>query len=507
MSLPRWMEPLLDAELMRETDRWAIDEKKIPSLELMERAGEGLARVTAEVAPAGRIAIVCGKGNNGGDGLVAARHLREAGRDVEVLLLWPPQWLTEDAREMCKRLTGDAPIAYEAERLDKAHVIVDALLGTGFTGAPRDPIKGVIEAVNAHSRARVIAADTPSGVNGSTGEVQGEAIRATATATFHRAKPGLWIHPGKAHAGDVHLIDIGIPRSGAPGDPATGLIGDGVLRGYPRRSSDSSKFESGVVFVIGGSAGLTGAPSLTAAGAIRAGAGYVTLGAPRSLELAISTRAPVETMITALPEDDGGLSAEALEPALKAMSRCHAAVLGPGLGQRQGTKNLVLNMVERIDVPLVLDADGLNALEGVFPEDLPGRRWPTVLTPHEGELGRLLGVPSKTVKASRLEHARKAAAEAKAYVVLKGDDTLVVAPNGRAAISRGNAPALATAGTGDVLSGVIAAMLARGLPPAQAACAGVWVHCRAGRLAGERVGIDGAIASDVVASLPAALNE
>jgi NAD(P)H-hydrate epimerase len=262
-----------------------------------------------------------------------------------------------------------------------------------------------------------------------------------------------------------------------------------------------------VVFVIGGSAGLTGAPSLAAAAAIRAGAGYVTLGTPRSLELAISTRAPVETMITALPEDDGGLSAEALEPALKAMSRCHAAVLGPGLGQRQGTKNLVLHMVERIDVPLVLDADGLNAHEGVFPEDLPSRRWPTILTPHEGELGRLLGVPSKEVKAKRLEHARRAAAEAKAYVVLKGDDTLVVAPNGRAAISRGNAPALATAGTGDVLSGVIAAMLARGLPPAQAACAGVWLHCMAGRRAGEEVGVDGAIASDVIAALPRALSE
>jgi NAD(P)H-hydrate epimerase len=506
MSLPRWMEPLLDAELMRETDRWAIEDKKVPSLELMERAGEGLARVIAEVAPAGRISVVCGKGNNGGDGLVAARLLRGAGREVDVLLLWPPQWMTKDAKEMCKRLTGDAPAAYEADRLDRTHAIVDALLGTGFQGAPRDPIKAVIAAINLHSKARVIAADVPSGVNGTTGEVEGEAIRATATAAFHRGKPGLWIHPGKAHAGAVHVIDIGIPR-GAPGEATTGLIGDGVMRGYPRRAAASTKFESGVVFVIGGSSGLTGAPALTAGAAIRAGAGYVTLAAPRSLEAVFAARAPVETMLTGLPEEDGALSAEALEPALKAMRRCHAAVLGPGLGRRETTVRLVLEMIERIDVPLVIDADGLNALEGVFPEDIPSRRWPTVLTPHEGELGRMLEVASAEVKKRRLHHARAAAAKAKAFVVLKGDDTMVVAPNGRAAISTGNAPALATAGTGDVLSGIIAAMLARGLPPAQAACAGVHLHRRAGQLAAERIGADGVIASDVIAAVPVALNE
>ena len=506
MSFPRWMEPLLDAELMRATDRWAIEEKKVPSLELMERAGEGLAAVIAQVVPAGRISVVCGKGNNGGDGLVAARLLRAAGREVEVLLLWPPQWLTEDSREMCKRLPGDAPVAYEADRLDRAHGIVDALLGTGFAGAPRDPIKGVIAAINAQSRARLVAADVPSGVNGTTGEVEGEAIRATATAAFHRGKPGLWIHPGKACAGEVHVIDIGIPR-GAPGEASFGLIGDGVMRGYPRRGAASTKFQSGVVFVIGGSRGLTGAPSLAAGAAIRAGAGYVTLGAPASLEMAFSARAPVETMLTGLPEDDGALSAHALDPALKAMQRCHAAVLGPGLGRAGGTVTFVRDMIERVDVPLVIDADGLNALEDVFPEGIPGRRWPTVLTPHEGELGRMLGVKSAEIQKRRLHFARAAAAQAKAFVVLKGDDTLVVSPTGRAAISRGNAPALATAGTGDVLSGVIAAMLARGLPPAQAACAGVWLHNRAGQLAAERIGADGVIASDVIGSLPQALRE
>jgi ADP-dependent NAD(P)H-hydrate dehydratase / NAD(P)H-hydrate epimerase len=212
-------------------------------------------------------------------------------------------------------------------------------------------------------------------------------------------------------------------------------------------------------------------------------------------------------MLAGLPEEDGGLSAEALEPALKAMQRCHAAVVGPGLGKAKGAVTLVRDLIQRVDVPLVLDADGLNALEGAFPGDLPGRRWPTVLTPHDGELARLLGVESKDVRRRRLHHARAAAEQAGAFVVLKGDDTMVVAKDGRAAISPGNAPALATAGTGDVLAGVIAAMLARGLPEAQAACAGVHLHRRAGQLAGERIGVDGVIASDVIACLPAALAE
>ena len=503
MSLPRWLDPLLDAEQMRETDSWAIETREIPSLDLMERAGEGLADAVTRHAPAGRVAVVCGKGNNGGDGLVAARLLRQAGRQVDVLLVWPGEWLQGDAKTMLERLGGDKPLEFDAAHLKGANVIVDAVLGTGFEGAPRKPVDKVIAAINA-AKARVIAADMPSGVNATNGEVEGEAVSAMATATFHRGKPGLWISPGKAHSGIVEVVDIGIPR-GAPAKAEAGVINGGVLREMPRRGSDSTKFSSGNVFILGGASGLTGAPSMAALAAMRAGAGYVTVGAPAGLELSFTVRL-LEAMMVGLPETDGALSPEAVGPALKAIGRADAVVLGPGMSKAKGARGFALEMFERVDVPLVIDADGLNALDGVFPEDLPQRRWPTVLTPHAGELGRLLGVKSAEIGEHRLAMARDAAAKAKAFVVLKGDDTLIVSPTGRVAISRGGAPALATAGTGDVLAGVIGAMLGKGLPPAHAACAGVYAHVRAGQIAAGPHGADGVIASDVIQALPAALS-
>lgn len=502
-ALPDWLDPLPDAELMRATDAWAIDAHQVDSLDLMERAGEGLARLTEEQAGEGRIAVVCGKGNNGGDGLVAARLLRDSGHEVDVLCVAPPEDFAGDAKRNLDRLPGGGPSAFTAEALDGAAIVVDALLGTGFAGEPREPVAGAIAAINA-SAAPVVAADVPSGVDASTGEIAGEAVRARATATFHAPKPGLWINPGKTRAGAVRRVEIGIPL-GAPGEPSVGLIAPAVLDRVPRRQAGSTKFTEGAVVVCGGSTGLTGAPSLASEAAARAGAGYVTACVPRSLNQIFEMRL-LEAMTRPLDDDGGDLLPTAADAVLEAAQRGDVLVLGCGIGRSDSAQGLARDVAARAELPLVLDADGLNAHAGRLP-DLAARRAPTVLTPHAGELGRLLGIESAAVEARRLHHARAAAQAAAAIVVLKGDDTLVAESGGRVAVSRGESAGLATAGTGDVLSGVIGAMLAKGVDPFTAACAGVALHAAAGRRAAELRGADGLIARDVIEALPRELAE
>ncbi len=503
MSLPDWVEPLPDASEQRALDSWAIKKLGILGLELMERAGTGLADVVDELAPDGPVAVVCGTGNNGGDGFVAARVLRERGRDVRVLTLGPVDDLGGDARTSAVRLPGASSERFEPAALEGACAIVDAILGTGFSGQPRDQAAAAIAAINAAAGgAFVVACDMPSGVDGSTGEIVGVAVQADATATFHAAKPGLWIAPGKAHAGEVRVIDIGIPAEG-PADPSVGLIDDPVTNGIPRRGRDSNKFAAGAALVCGGSLGLTGAPCMASEAAMRAGAGYVTAMIPRSLNLIFEARL-LEVMTVPLPDDDGSLAPAGAEEVLARCARADSLVLGPGFGGNGRAPELARTLAAAAPVPLLLDADGLNAHAGML-ESLAARPAATVLTPHAGELARLLGTDSAAIDARRLHSARRAAAAARAVVVLKGDDTLVAEPEGRVAISRGGAPALATAGTGDVLSGVIGAYLAKRMDPFHAACAGVFVHACAGRLAARGVGLEGVIASDVIAALPRAL--
>jgi hydroxyethylthiazole kinase-like uncharacterized protein yjeF len=497
-----WLTPLPDAEQQRATDGWAIDTLGIPSERLMERAGRGLAGLVQARVPSGRIAVVVGKGNNGGDGLVAARLLREAGRQVDVLLLTDPDELSGDPAVNLARLPGPAPRGFAPEALDGAAGIVDAILGTGFAGEPREPAAGAIAAINARPRATVIACDVPSGVNASTGEIAGDAVSATVTATFHAAKPGLWIAPGKTRAGTTRVIDIGIPWEGAPAQPSIGLIEATILDGVPRRGGDSTKFAAGAVLVCGGSTGLTGAPCMACEAAMRAGAGYVTALIPASLNLVFEQRL-VEVMSVPLPDRDGGLTTDAVDTVLEHSERAGALVLGPGLGRSDETFALARELAARVDRPLLLDADGLNAHVGHL-DALAQRTAPTVITPHAGELARLLETDSQSVGAHRLACAREAARRSGAVIVLKGDDSIVASPDGRVAVNRGGAPALATAGTGDVLSGVIGAYLSKRMDPWHAAAAGVYLHARAGQLAGREIGSEGVIARDVIERLPAA---
>src|SRR5579863_4384418 len=378
MDLPAWLTPLPDAAEQRTLDSWAIERHRIPGETLMERAGSALARVCADLVPEGPIAIVCGRGNNGGDGHVAARVLRQLRREVVVVDVG-----ADDAPALPAVLEGAAGV-------------IDALLGTGFSGAPREPVSGAIASINAARRAaprlRVIACDMPSGVDGSTGEISGEAVRADATVTFHAAKPGLWIAPGKQHSGEVHVVDIGIPAADQPVTPAFGLIGDGVRDQIPRREAGSTKFSAGSVLVVGGSRGLTGAPVLASMAAARAGAGYVTVaapapGAPRSAAIVRDVRT-VRQPDRHHPGQFRGSSRMAVERA----ARSQAMVLGPGLGRLPAAQKFARDVAAHAKLPLVVDADGLNAhAEDGGLEPLARRDAATVLTPHAGELGRLLG--------------------------------------------------------------------------------------------------------------------
>jgi len=476
-ALPDWVDPLYEAAEMRAADAWAIEDQGVAEADLMERAGLGLARVAASVAAAGPVRIVVGKGNNGGDGLVAARLLREDGHEVDVL---------------------DGTEPFERERLDGSGVVVDALLGTGFEGSPREPVASAIWAINQQD-APVVACDVPSGVNASTGEVDGEAVSALVTATFHGSKLGLHVNPGKEHAGRVELVEIGIPR-GAPGAARAGLISERVLDLYPRRQTSGSKFESGVVVVVGGSMGLTGAPTMAARSASRAGAGYVQVAVPAPVQQAVDLRL-LEQMSRGLPDDDGFHTPAGVADVEEMAERAGAVVLGPGIGRVDGAQEFARGVAEAVQAPLLVDADGLNAHAGRL-ELFRGREAPTVLTPHEAELGRLLEVSTEEVSLHRLEHAREAAEISGAVVLLKGDDTIVARPDGLVAISPGGTPALATAGTGDVLSGLIGALLAKGMDAFEAAALGALAHVLAARAAAERLGPDHVMAGDVIEALP-----
>jgi ADP-dependent NAD(P)H-hydrate dehydratase / NAD(P)H-hydrate epimerase len=508
-QLADWLTPLPGAEAMRAVDRWAIEQRGVAGLDLMERAGVGVARAVARRVPDGPVTIVCGKGNNGGDGLVVARLLRETGREVTVVCIAPPEALDGDAAENMRRLPGALPLLLDdsaaRDAIARAAVIVDALLGTGFAGEPREAAAEAIEAID-RAGAPVVAVDVPSGVDASSGVVAGAAVHAVATVTFHATKPGLWIMPGKAHAGEVETIEIGVPR-GAPLDARIGLISPSVGELLPKRAGDTTKFASGQVVVAGGSRGLIGAPLMASHASMRAGAGYVIACVPASLQDVLAAAAAPELMTRGLPEADGSLAAAAVASVLEAIRPGGALALGPGLGRSDGAVAFARSLAREAQAPIVLDADGLNAHAGRL-ADLRAREAPTVLTPHAGELGRLLDLDSEQIERERLRHVRAAAEQSGAVVVLKGDDTLVAKPSGEVAVSRGGSPALATAGTGDVLTGVIAALLAQRLDAFTAAAAGVWLHAAAGREAARRQGAaEGVIASDVIGALPAARAE
>ncbi len=392
-----WLTPIFDAAGMRAADSWAIEQQGIPSLDLMEAAGAAVAEAARDVAAPGVVRVVCGKGNNGGDGLVAARHLAETGYEVEALLLWPAAELSTDSRANLERFGGSVRELSAGEApgaLAGSGVVVDAIFGTGFSGAPRAPADAAIEAINGCG-APVVAADMPSGVDASTGEVAGVAATAAITVSFHAAKLGHWIAPGKACAGELRVAQIGIPGD-APAEPAGGVIGDEVLAATPRRQANSTKFDSGEVVVVGGSRGLTGAVCMAAEAAIRVGAGYATVAVPADLESIFELKL-TEVMSRGFAGAEGRLGSASADAILESAHRAAAVVLGPGLGRHGDSLELARAVAQGVAVPLLVDADGLNAHAERL-ELIAERKAPTVLTPHAGELGRLLGRDSGEVE-------------------------------------------------------------------------------------------------------------
>ena len=417
--------------------------------ELMERAGAAVAREVLQRFPgAARIAVVCGGGSNGVDGRIAARILREHGRD-----------------------------AVETTAVEQADVIVDALFGTGFAGEPRAAAAATIERINA-AGAPVVSVDLPSGVDASTGEIAAGAVRATVTVTFHGPKLGLAVAPGLFHAGEVVVADIGLDGA----ETEHRLVTPAILSLVPRKRAQDSKYSAGSVLVAGGAPGLTGAVCLAAQAAFRADAGYVAVAVPKQ------SLAVVETVLLEPVKLTWDEASEAAEKA-------GALAIGPGLGRDAAARELRAALLAAGDQAVVLDADALHELE---PGDWGAR---AVVTPHAGELGRLLGESSDWVDAHRVEAARRCADRFGCVCLLKGADTIVAAPGQGVLVWHAKAPGLATAGTGDVLTGIVAAFLAKGLEPRLAAAAAAAAHGLAARDLPQR----GLIASDVITALPGVL--
>lgn len=512
---------------MQAVDTEAIEGMGIPSLDLMERAGNGVADAVQTLSERceGPVVIACGRGNNGGDGLVAARRLAARGENVQVWLATDPEGFSADAKANWDRLTGEGsqlagsveimPVGEGAvdpsalaEAWSRASVIVDALLGTGVTGAPRPPLDGWVTAMNV-AGPPIVAVDIPSGVNADTGAVEGVAPLAALTVTMALPKTGQLLYPGREHAGRIQVVDIGIPRAAALSQSINleMLTHAWASLRLPPRRGDAHKGDCGRVVVVAGSAGMMGAGRLVSAGAYRAGAGLVKHAAPASLLITAHGGAD-EVIVT--PLEDGGsgrLVPQKGSALVEAYDWADSIALGPGLGMAGETAEFVAQALQQSDggKALVLDADGLNHVADA-PERLKEWSGPAVLTPHPGEAARLLDCSIADVVADRIASARTLAARYEAVAVLKGAPTVIAAADERAAICPLGNPGMASGGTGDVLTGVIAGLLAQGLSTYVAAALGVYLHALSGDLAALDIGVWSLMAGDLVRYLPAAFS-
>ncbi len=507
---------LVTSDQMRAIDRDAIDHRGIPSLTLMENAGRAIAHQildgTFHNPESKRVAIFCGKGNNGGDGFVIARYLHQAGAHVDCWFLGPIDQLSHDGRVNFDAAaghgvhlhqvlsTGDVPSKVTCD------VVVDAVFGTGFSGVPNEVASALIERINSIDEV-ILSVDVPSGVNASDGTHGGVAVRSKFTYTLGLPKYGLYVSPGRELAGDVTIVPIGIPEDSISSiGPTCDLITPEFASSkLPERIPDGHKGDFGWVLAIAGSTGMTGAAALAAESALRSGCGLAAIACPESVQPVVASLLR-EVISHPLPDvgGRGALALRGLGEVLELPRKYDALIIGPGLGRHHETSELVRRFIGRIDKPTVLDADGLNAFED-HSDMLADKPFPLVITPHAGEFERLTGNTVPTEIHARIKTAREMAKLLKLTLVLKGSPTIVASANGEAYLNPTGNSGMATAGSGDVLSGIIGSLLAQGMSGIEAAVCGVFVHGMAGDLAADELGERGMIAGDMIRFLPQAI--
>lgn len=499
---------LLTASQMRELEQLAIQEYGIDSLILMENAARSFCDVLEqETGPsAGKsIAVFCGKGNNGGDGFAISRHLYNRGANVTVVAGFKPEELKQDAKKNFEIITrmGLTVLPLSKIKTRRFDLMVDALFGTGFSGEPTGACAEMIAAINAGG-CPVIAVDMPSGADASSGSVAGACVNAHVTVTFAVAKPGQFLYPAKADCGKVVVTDISIPRHLTMSFPSAYHTLDASLASrLPRRNENSHKGTFGKVLVFAGSVGMSGACVMAATAAMKTGAGMVTAAVPRALIDVLGSHF-TEVMTLPLPTEGEALAKTAAGIIEEKLKTQNVLLAGCGLGTADATKKTLLSVISACDKPIVLDADGINMLKGHI-HVIKNKAVPAVLTPHPLEFSRISGHSMEYIQKDRPGAARDFAKEFGVVLVLKGADTVVAHPDGRIYICPQSNSGLAKAGSGDVLSGVIASLLAQGASPETAANLGVYLHSRAGMLARKLHGPYSMTASDLLAALPEAI--
>jgi NAD(P)H-hydrate epimerase len=506
---------LVTTKQIQAIDRAAIDGRGIPGLELMENAGRGIAEYVRELTggdvSSKRFLIFCGKGNNGGDGFVIGRYLHGWGASVTFMLIGRTVDLKGDAKVNFERARDLSLEVVEIQsesnlpdRLD-ADMLVDAIFGTGFKGDIRGVAAPAVSLMN-DSGIPILAVDAPSGLDCDAGKISGACIWADATATLALPKAGQFIYPGREHVGALKVIDIGIPSDivEQAGINLNLIDETFVISRLPRRAPTVHKGACGKLFVLAGSRGYTGAACMASESAIRSGVGLCFLGIPSSLN-PICEMKLTEVMTRPLPEVKKRecLALRGLGEVRKEFVGMNAGIIGPGLGTHHETKELVRRLLKSVELPVLLDADGLNAFEE-HPDDLAAVDAPLILTPHPGELSRLLSVDTNVIANDRMSYAVNSARKFGCVVLLKGAPTFIADPSGQLYLNPTGNPGMATGGTGDVLSGIAGSLLAQGLDPVDAACLAAYIHGYAADLAADEIGTTSLIPTDIIAYLPEA---